>query len=516
MTNATSFEEKAVVVNGDPVEFLRAKLEGVKPSGKGFMARCPSHGDRTASLHVRRGDKQSVIMHCFARCKYEAIVEASGLPVEMRGNVVAPDAVFVYRLADGRPSYAVLRFPGKQFAQCTWDAKDEVVWSVKGTDSLLYDLPDLLAEVQRGGDIFVVEGEGDVETLKSHGLVATTAPGGASVKWSPDLVAALRGAKRVIIIADCDDPGRRALRQRHEVISAVVDDTRWIDLDPDRTDGFDVSGWFANRVTVDDLRRLVDGATSERPPKLTVPESTTDSSALKPTIFLKIPSDVLKRRDLTPPEKTVLSYFRRDVELSKDPKKYNGFRYDLSTRAIEEQTGMWRSKVQRAIKGLATKGFIEVQHTNGGRQKRNSYKLASPMPLPQMGLKRVHLSQAEMLSRESVNGPILGPDMDPFWAPHINRVAESSNTLGEASRSITDLEEQIQPAKSDEKIPENWRPERLACGHASPWTDESGEICCMGCDPPSNLRVIPPTAAAIRRFVASVTSNRPMRREDWK
>ena len=503
-------------MNGHPVEVLRDKLQGVKRLGRGWMARCPAHDDRTASLHFQRGAERDLVVHCFAEkgCTFKAISDACGLPSEMRRNVVEPEATYVYCDAEGRRLYAVVRLPGKNFLMHSWDASGNVVWGVKGLKRLLYRLPEVLAAAKRRDEIWVVEGERDVETCESFGIVATTVANGSGVKFTPDFVAPFHGAARVRIIADCDDSGRRAAWARRDAIQKVVADVRVIDLDRYRDDHYDVSDWRADGGTLAQLQYLEDEALSERPPELSVwPSGTEPGEKTGPAFFLKMYVDVRKRRDLTQSEKTVLSHIRRDVELSKDPKKFKGFRFDLSSRAMADENGITRTSVKSAINGLEAKGFIIAHRTNGGRQKRNSYEIVTPMPSPQTGQKLVHLLRAETPDAKSVNGPEIGPDMDQKLAPHINRVAEISITLGENTSVISELESQSQP----EKIPENLRPERLACGHALPWRDESGNVCCMGCDPPPGLHVIAPTAEAIRAFTGSVTSSTwPARPEDWK
>lgn len=59
---------------------LLAHLEGVKrtPSG-GWLARCPSHADRRASLAVRELDDGRVLAHCFAGCSITEVLGAVGL-----------------------------------------------------------------------------------------------------------------------------------------------------------------------------------------------------------------------------------------------------------------------------------------------------------------------------------------------------------------------------------------------------------------------------------------------------
>lgn len=58
------------------------RLEGVKRSGEGWMAKCPAHEDRTASLSIGTGLDGRVLLRCFAECSVHAIVSAVG--VELR------------------------------------------------------------------------------------------------------------------------------------------------------------------------------------------------------------------------------------------------------------------------------------------------------------------------------------------------------------------------------------------------------------------------------------------------
>ncbi len=58
-------------------EFV-ARLDGVKQSGRGIMARCPAHDDRNPSLSVREGDR-ALLIRCWAGCATADIVAAMGL-----------------------------------------------------------------------------------------------------------------------------------------------------------------------------------------------------------------------------------------------------------------------------------------------------------------------------------------------------------------------------------------------------------------------------------------------------
>ena len=63
----------------NPVELLISRLEGVKPNGNGYVARCPAHDDRVASLSVGMGSDGRALVKCFAGCDTKDIVAAKGL-----------------------------------------------------------------------------------------------------------------------------------------------------------------------------------------------------------------------------------------------------------------------------------------------------------------------------------------------------------------------------------------------------------------------------------------------------
>src|SRR4051812_22288676 len=50
-----------------------------RPSGRGWMAHCPAHKDRTPSLSIAEGDDGRVLVNCFAGCSVEDIVAAVGV-----------------------------------------------------------------------------------------------------------------------------------------------------------------------------------------------------------------------------------------------------------------------------------------------------------------------------------------------------------------------------------------------------------------------------------------------------
>jgi hypothetical protein len=64
-----------------PVAQLLARLDGVRRTGRGWQAKCPSHPDRHASLSIGETDTGAALVHCFAGCDVHAICSAVGLSV---------------------------------------------------------------------------------------------------------------------------------------------------------------------------------------------------------------------------------------------------------------------------------------------------------------------------------------------------------------------------------------------------------------------------------------------------
>ena len=59
---------------------LLSRLDGVRQTGAGrWIAKCPGHQDRRASLSVRELDDGRVLVHDFAGCSVEEILSAAGL-----------------------------------------------------------------------------------------------------------------------------------------------------------------------------------------------------------------------------------------------------------------------------------------------------------------------------------------------------------------------------------------------------------------------------------------------------
>lgn len=56
-----------------------AQRLGARRSGRGWIARCPAHEDRSPSLSISEGHDGRVLLHCFAGCSTESVLAAIGL-----------------------------------------------------------------------------------------------------------------------------------------------------------------------------------------------------------------------------------------------------------------------------------------------------------------------------------------------------------------------------------------------------------------------------------------------------
>ncbi|GAC1401639.1 MAG: hypothetical protein NVSMB64_00090 [Candidatus Velthaea sp.] len=160
-------------------------------------------------------------------------------------------ATYTYRDSNGEITYEAVRQERvnagsreKSFKMRVPRSEGGFNYRLNGRTRVLYRLPDVIAAKSDGRSVVVVEGEKDADRLVSLGFVATTSAGGAGWAWDDGFAAPLRGAKRIVVLADCDGPGRAAANARAELLSAICADVRVLDLAPDRNDGFDVSDWL--------------------------------------------------------------------------------------------------------------------------------------------------------------------------------------------------------------------------------------------------------------------------------
>ncbi len=59
---------------------LLVRLDGVRRTGPArWLAKCPAHDDRSPSLAIRELDDGRVLVHCFAACSVQDVLDAAGV-----------------------------------------------------------------------------------------------------------------------------------------------------------------------------------------------------------------------------------------------------------------------------------------------------------------------------------------------------------------------------------------------------------------------------------------------------
>ncbi len=239
-------------------EFL-TRLQGVRRSGQGHIARCPAHDDRRQSLSISTGTDGRILLRCHAGCETEAVVGAMGLTLADLMPDTEPQrreisATYDYHDAQGHLVYQVVRYVPKDFRQRKPDGRGGWDWKLGDTERVLYHLPALIQGIAAGRRVFVVEGEKDVHTLEKLGFVATTNAGGAGV-WTSAYTESLAGG-HVVLLPDNDEPGRKHAALVAEALSGVAASVVTIAL-PGLPEKGDVTDWVVRGGTADALKELV-------------------------------------------------------------------------------------------------------------------------------------------------------------------------------------------------------------------------------------------------------------------
>jgi 5S rRNA maturation endonuclease (ribonuclease M5) len=164
-----------------------------------------------------------------------------------------------YKDVDGSLLYQVIRYEPKDFRVCR-PAPDGAgcIWNLHGVKRVLYGLPNLTRfgdDKYWGGKqprIFYVEGEKDVESLATAGLLATTHAGGAS-SWRDELLEQIPDSYKIVLVPDMDDPGKQLMRRIWNAAQNDGRDVQFVLLNK----GKDVTEFFELGGTVQELEGLI-------------------------------------------------------------------------------------------------------------------------------------------------------------------------------------------------------------------------------------------------------------------
>lgn len=217
-------------------EFIEKYFPGDKHRREGrgkYMACCPVHGDSNPSMSVSEGEDGKILLHCFG-CGAEPkeILDALGASFEdVMGSAPKPLSdwerkvgrlvcEYIYKNEKGKTVLCkerrvkengektfLQKYPAPAGHPYPWKfGKINEHLKEVGERKPLYKLPELLHAVRSGRPIFWVEGEKDVDTMRSQGFDATTTIDGASGKLEKHYAESFDGASMVYIIPDNDKP----------------------------------------------------------------------------------------------------------------------------------------------------------------------------------------------------------------------------------------------------------------------------------------------------------------------
>src|SRR6185503_19645495 len=267
--------------------------------GKAAVAHCPAHEDNKQSLSLKLGDDGKVLVHCFAGCETEAVVERLGLTMndlfadsparQAQASEVKIVATYDYRDEKGELLNQVVRLEPKSFRQRRPDGKGGWVWTLGDVRRVLYRLPEMNRD--RKQPLWIVEGEKDADALAVLGFRVTTTLGGASA-WKTEYVDSIKRCKveGVYVVPDNDAPGRKYAHAIATSLHEAGIPVKIVNL-PGVPEKGDVSDWLKTaQYPAGDLRRLAQAAplfTGQEAP----PENPTQA-ARRPAARLRRPSEL--------------------------------------------------------------------------------------------------------------------------------------------------------------------------------------------------------------------------------
>ncbi|OBB51766.1 hypothetical protein A5748_16455 [Nocardia sp. 852002-51244_SCH5132740] len=265
---------------------LMEKVGAGRDAGEWQKFCCPVHeGDGRShrpSLGVKYfPDAHRTGVRCFAGCPDEQILDAVGLKVSdlydepitrrvgggRRRAPVRPQRPARQETAADRAIAAAglsLTKPAKDLGRQTGPAKTDTVYAYRdprgqvvgevvrqhiphehgrekafyqrrrnaygrmeagGFAPIPYRLPEVLDAIAAGRTIYIPEGEKSVDAAWRSGVAATCNAAGAG-KWRPEHAQYLKGARRVVVIADRDAPGYRHAEKVAESLTGLVGEVR--------------------------------------------------------------------------------------------------------------------------------------------------------------------------------------------------------------------------------------------------------------------------------------------------
>ena len=216
---------------------------GLKRAGRELVGPCPACGG-TDRFAVKPVDGGAAIIHCRGCKGFADILKAAGFADDRPTNGSVPTREFQYFDLDGAHYHSAFR---------QGDGPDKKVWQRAGFKGR--PLPYRIEHEPDFGEcpIVIPEGEPKAERLARLGYAAVTWCGGAEAvlrtRWD-----ALAGFD-VILWADADKPGRKAMSQLSGVLEGLGCAVRWVAVPTAKP-----KGWDCMDASEADIHRLIEGA----------------------------------------------------------------------------------------------------------------------------------------------------------------------------------------------------------------------------------------------------------------
>ena len=258
--------------------------------GNTIKANCPIHGEKTPSFYLnddgegayykcfgcgRGGDIVNFIKEIENLTTFEATKKAYdilGIKCDLKPSKIDNlrnyietnkfykidnyyiEDVFIYMVDTDVPSFLKIKYRSisdkTDKDMRTYKIVDEgeylkTVTKATGGEyePTIYNYPAVKKAINKGSNIYFVEGEKDVKTLRRYGFTATTI---YSKKWFNEYTEQLRGCK-IIFIGDTGKPGEEFKNLVHENLKDVVKCFKVVDLPniDQLGDNADVTDWLS-------------------------------------------------------------------------------------------------------------------------------------------------------------------------------------------------------------------------------------------------------------------------------
>ena len=257
-----------------PVDLVLERLEKVRSSGDGWVALCPAHEDREASLSIAEGRDGRALIHCFAGCVIDSILSALGLEARdlfadgpsSRPVRPPPPPKTKAPKATKKPKKAKKSGPWKEirhhnyrdengaylYRQTKYESPINWRRHPTGAESSLYGLENLA--LVRDNVLFVSESEKDCAALTARGDVVAGSPGGAT-KWKDEFAAPIIAAapRRIVVLPHNDEAGRTFAETVKEALNPeVLTSIRDVSHEG-APKGYDVAAWLEAGGDINEL-----------------------------------------------------------------------------------------------------------------------------------------------------------------------------------------------------------------------------------------------------------------------